>query len=252
LPDLPVISDPAFYAIAVPAVLLMGLSKSGFLGGFGALATPLMALAVPVPQAAAIMLPLLFVMDATGMQQLWPHRDRALLRLLLPAGLAGTLVGTVLFGLLSGRTVAAVVGGLTLLFLAQRLFFPPRVDSPVPPRPLGFALGIASGFTSFVAHAGSPPISAYLLPLRLDPMRFAATSAVFFAVVNLSKWIPYAWLGLIDLRNMVTSLLLLPLAPLGVWSGVWLTRRIHSRWFYRLAYAGMFATRVQLLWDGLH
>jgi uncharacterized membrane protein YfcA len=55
------ITDPWFYAIAVPAVLLMGLSKSGFLGGFGALATPLMALAVPVPQAAAIMLPLLLL-----------------------------------------------------------------------------------------------------------------------------------------------------------------------------------------------
>ena len=54
-----VIEDPAFYAVAVPAVLLMGLAKSGFGAGFGALATPLMALAIPVPQAAAIMLPLL-------------------------------------------------------------------------------------------------------------------------------------------------------------------------------------------------
>lgn len=249
--DLPIVGDPAFYAIAVPAVLLMGLSKSGFLGGFGALATPLMALAVPVPQAAAIMLPLLFAMDATGLQQLWRHRDRVLLRLLLPAGLIGTLVGTVLFGLLSGKTVAAVVGALTLLFLAQRLAFPPRADSPAPPRPLGFVLGIASGFTSFVAHAGSPPFAAYMLPLRLEPMRFAATSAVFFAVVNLSKWIPYAWLGLIDRRNMVTSLLLLPLAPVGVWLGVWLTRRIPSTWFYRIAYAGMGATGLKLLWDGL-
>ena len=150
--DFPLITDPAFYAIAVPAVLLMGLSKSGFLGGFGSLATPLLALAVPVPQAAAIMLPLLFVMDGTGLQQLWRERDRELLRLLVPAGLLGTVVGTILFGVLSARTVAAVVGALTLLFLAQRLLFPPRKDAPAPPRPLGFALGVASGFTSFVAH----------------------------------------------------------------------------------------------------
>ena len=39
---LPIITDPLFYAVAVPAVLLMGLSKSGFASGFGALATPLM------------------------------------------------------------------------------------------------------------------------------------------------------------------------------------------------------------------
>ena len=63
----PIVTDPWFYAVAVPAVLLMGLAKSGFAGGFGALAVPLMALTVPVPQAAAIMLPLLMVMDATGL-----------------------------------------------------------------------------------------------------------------------------------------------------------------------------------------
>ncbi|HUG24942.1 sulfite exporter TauE/SafE family protein [Piscinibacter sp.] len=247
----PLITDASFYAVAVPAVLLMGLSKSGFLGGFGSLAVPLMALAVPVPQAAAVMLPLLFVMDAVGLQQLWPHRDRALLRLLLPAGLIGTVVGTVLFGVLSVKTVAAVVGGLTLLFLAQRLLFPPRADAPPPPRALGFVLGIAAGFTSFVAHAGSPPVNAYVLPLRLPPLTFAATMAVFFAAVNLSKWIPYAWLGLIDGRNMSTSLALMPLAPLGVWLGVKLTRRIASTWFYRIAYGGMFLTGTKLLWDGL-
>jgi len=245
------ITDPWFYAAAIPAVLLMGLSKSGFASGFGSLATPLMALGVAVPQAAAIMLPLLFVMDAIGIQQLWRDRDPALLRLLLPAGLLGTVVGTLLFGVLSGRTVEAVVGALTLLFLAQRLLFPPKADAAAPPRWLGFGLGIASGFTSFVAHAGSPPISAYVLPLRLSPIRFTATMAVFFAAINLSKWIPYAWLGLISTRNLATSVALMPLAPLGVWLGVWLTRRIQPTWFYRLAYSGMALTGAKLLWDGL-
>ena len=243
------ITDPWFYAAAVPAVLLMGLGKSGFAAGFGALATPLMALSIPVPQAAAIMLPLLLVMDVVGLQQLWRERDRALLRLLLPAGLIGTGVGTALFGWLSREAVAGVVGALTLLFLAQRLLFPPRSDVPRHSRPLGFVLGIASGFTSFVAHAGGPPILAYVLPLRLPHVTVTATMAVFFAAVNLSKWIPYAWLGLIDTRNLTTSLVLVPLAPLGVWVGVWLARRIDPTWFYRLAYTGMFLTGVKLLWD---
>ena len=246
-----VIADPWFYAVAVPAVLLMGLAKCGFASGFGALATPVLAIAVPVPQAAAIMLPLLLVMDAVGLQQLWPHRDRALLRLLLPAGLAGTVVGTLLFGVLSTRAVSAVVGGLTLLFLAQRLFFPPRADDRPASKALGRVLGVAAGFTSFVAHAGGPPVSAYLLPLKLKPLVFAATTAVFFAAVNLSKWIPYAWLGLIDLRNMSTSLVLLPLAPVGVFTGVWLARRIRPVWFYRFAYTGMLLAGLKLLWDGL-
>ncbi len=245
------ITDPWFYAVAVPAVLLMGLSKSGFGAGFGALAVPIMALAIPVPQAAAIMLPLLLVMDALGVAAYAKHFDRGLIRLLLPAGLVGTVVGTALFGVLSSKTVAAVVGALTLLFLAQRLFFRPRPDSPPPPRWVGWLLGMAAGFTSFVSHAGGPPVSAYVLPLRLPPVTFSATMAVFFAVINLSKWPPYAWLGLIDWRNMATAVVLMPVAPIGVWLGVHVVRRVRQDWFYRLIHAGMFLTAVKLLWDGL-
>lgn len=243
------ITDPWFYAAAIPAVLLMGLSKSGFGAGFGSLATPLMALSIPVPQAAAIMLPLLLVMDAVGVKALFRQRDKDLIRLLLPAGLLGTLLGTLSFGLLQPKAVAGIVGALTLLFLAQRLLFPPRADAPPPPRWLGFGLGIASGFTSFVAHAGAPPVNAYVLPLRLPPMIFTATMATFFAVVNLSKWVPYAFLGLIDGRNLGTSLVLMPFAPMGVWIGIRLARRIEPTLFYRLVYVGMFLTGAKLLHD---
>ncbi len=248
---MPLITDPWFYAVAVPAVLMLGMAKSGFLMGFGSLATPLLALMVPVPQAAAIMLPLLLVMDATGIASLWRERDDALLKLLMPAALLGTVVGTVVFGLFPAKAVAGVVGALTLLFIVQRLLFPPRADAPPPSRAAGFALGVAGGFTSFVAHAGGPPIAAYVLPLRLEPVRLTATLAVLFGAINLSKWIPYAWLGLFDLRNLATSLVLVPLAPLGVWAGVWATRRIDATWFYRVAYAGMASAGAKLLWDGL-
>ncbi len=245
------IDDPWFYAVAIPAVLLVGVSKSGFGAGFGALGTPLMALAVPVPQAAAIMLPLLMVMDGFGLAALFRQCDRALIRLLLPAGLLGVLIGALLFGLFPASAVAGLVGALTLAFLAIRVFFPARADAPPPPRWLGFVLGTASGFTSFVAHAGSPPIGFYVLPLKLEPIVFAATMSVFFAAVNLAKWPPYAWLGLIDSRNMLTSLALLPLAPLGVWLGVRFVKNVSPVLFYRLFHVGMALTGMKLLWDGL-
>jgi len=148
------ITDPWFYLAAVPAVLLMGLAKSGFLMGLGSLATPLLALTLPAPQAAAVMLPLLLAMDLTGVRQLWRERDRELLRLLVPAGLIGTLIGTLVFGLLPGKSVAAVIGGLTLLFLAQRLLFPLRRDAAPPPRALGFVLGVTAGFTRMLPNDG--------------------------------------------------------------------------------------------------
>ncbi len=235
----------------MPAVLLTGLAKSGFAGGFGALATPLIALTMPVPQAVAIMLPLLMVMDATGLQQLWRERDPALVKLLLPSGLLGVGVGALLFRLLSPQAVAGLVGALTLAVLAQRLLFPPRRDAPQASPWVGRACALVSGFTSFVANAGGPPISAYTLPLKLEPKVLAGTLAVFFAAVNLAKWVPFAALGLIDLRNMATALVLLPAAPLGVWAGVWLVRRVDPGWFYRIAYTGMAITGCKLLWDGL-
>ncbi len=247
----PLITDPYFYAVAVPAVLLMGVSKSGFGAGFGSLAVPLMALAVSVPQAAAIFMPILFLMDILGMAAFRKDFDLQLLKFLVPCGLVGIVIGALLFKLLPAHIVAGIVGIFTLLFLAQRLLFPPKADSAPPPRWLGAILTATSGFTSFIAHAGGPPINAYVIPLRLSPVKFTATMAFFFFVINLAKWIPYAWLGLLDMRNLATSLVLLPIAPFGVWFGVWLARRIDQLVFYRLIYLGMFLTGVKLVWDAV-
>jgi uncharacterized membrane protein YfcA len=246
----PLITDPGFYAVAIPAVLLLGISKSGFGAGFGSLAVPIMALAVTVPQAAAMLMPVLLLMDLLGLHAYRREIDWKLIRFVVPFGLLGTVVGTLLFKVLDARLVAGVVGVFTLLFLAQRLLFPPRPDSPAPPRWLGAVLTTTSGFTSFIAHAGGPAINAYVVPLRLQPVVFAATMSVFFTVLNLSKWIPYGWLGLLDLRNMATSVALLPFAPIGVIVGVRLARRISPLLFYRLVYAGMLLTGLKLVWDG--
>jgi len=246
----PLITDPGFYAVAIPAVLLLGISKSGFGAGFGSLAVPIMALAVTVPQAAAILMPVLLLMDLLGLHAYRHHFDWKLIRFLVPFGLLGTVVGTMLFKVLDSQLVAGVVGVFTLLFLAQRLLFPPKADSLPPPRWLGAILTTASGFTSFIAHAGGPPINAYVVPMRLPPVVYAASMAVFFFVINLSKWVPYGWLGLLDMRNMATSVALLPLAPIGVLVGVRLARRVSPVLFYRLVYAGMLLTGLKLVWDG--
>jgi uncharacterized protein len=139
---------------------------------------------------------------------------------------------------------------ITLIFLAQRLLFPPSKDSKPPPRWAGALLIITSGFTSFVSHAGGPPFNAYMIAQRLSPVVFTATAAYFFFIINLSKWIPYAWLGLLDTRNFATSLMLLPIAPLGVLLGVKIARVIDPVLFYRLIYLGMFLTGCKLVWDG--
>ena len=231
-------------------MLLLGISKSGFGEGFGSLAVHKMALDISVPQAAAVLMPVLLFMDLLGMAAFRKDFDKELLKFLVPCGLIGAVIGALLFKVLNAHLVAGMVGAFTLLFLAQRLLFPPRPDSRAQPKWLGALLTITSGFTSFIAHAGGPPINAYVIPLRLSPVKFTATMAFLFFVINLSKWIPYASLGLLDARNKSTSLVLLPLAPLGGWIGVRVARRISPVLFYRLLYGGMFLTGCKLLWDG--
>ena len=248
----PFITDPFFYMVAIPAVLLLGISKSGFGAGFGSLAVPMMAMAVTVPQAAAILMPVLLLMDLLGMAAFRHDFDKKLLVFLIPFGLLGTVVGTLLFKVLDPHVVAGIVGVFTLVFLAQRLLFPPKPGSAPPPRWVGALLTTTSGFTSFIAHAGGPPINAYVIPLKLSPLVFSATMSFFFFFINLSKWVPYAWLGLLDMRNFATSVVLLPLAPVGVFIGVRIARRINQVLFYRLLYTGMFLTGCKLVWDAFY
>ena len=51
------ITDPWFYALAVPAVLITGISKTGLGSGSGGIAVPLMSQVIAPGAAAGINLP---------------------------------------------------------------------------------------------------------------------------------------------------------------------------------------------------
>ena len=107
-----------------------------------------------------------------------------------------------------------------------------------------------AGYTSFVAHAGGPPLNVLLLPQRLDKSVYVGTTVMFFALANYVKLIPYAIIGQFDGSNLGTSLLLAPLAPVGFGLGYVLNQRVNEVVFYRLAYSALFLTGLKLLWDG--
>ncbi|MFG1348020.1 hypothetical protein V5F59_24335 [Xanthobacter autotrophicus DSM 431] len=85
------IVDPAFYAAAVPATILMGLSKGGFTGP-SVLAQPLLSQVMSPVQAAAIMLPVLIVQDVVSLYAYWRRWMRLELRRTLPAAVAGVVL----------------------------------------------------------------------------------------------------------------------------------------------------------------
>ncbi len=246
------ISDPFFYAVAIPAVLVMGVSKGGFGSGLGIMATPLVALAVPTPQAAAIMLPILLVMDATGLLAYRGTFHRKNLGLLLAGGVAGIGLGALTFRFFSEAAIRAILGTMALAFVAHRMRLGgTNAPAVTPSRAKGLFWSTVSGLTSTIAHAGGPPLSVYLLPQKLDKAVLVGTTVIFFAVINAVKLVPYFWLGLFDARNLLTSLALVPLAPFGIWLGVWLMRRLSQELFYRIAYTMLVIVGAKLLWDGV-
>ncbi len=246
------LTDPLFYALAIPAFLVVGVSKGGFGSGLGSMAVPLMALAIPVPQAAAIMLPLLIAMDVIG---LWAYRrqwDRPNMKIMLPGAAVGLVLGYLFFRYFPESAMRLLIGVISLGFCLNA-WFGRAAARPAAGRSWlkGSIWSAVCGLVSFIANAGGPPIAVYLLPQRLDKTLYVGTTVVFFAVVNWLKVAPFWWLGQFSAENLLTSLVLMPLAPIGMWLGIWLHGKVADATFYRLAYVLLFLAGLKLTWDGV-
>jgi len=246
------ISDPIFYLYAVPAVILVGLSKGGFGGSISMIGVPLMALAISPVAAAGIMLPILIVMDIVGLIAWRGTFDRRVLQLILPASVAGVALGFATATMISIDGIRLLIGALCLAFAAQWFLKARHSDTPkAPGRLAGLFWGTLAGFTSFTTHAGGPPFQVYVMPLKLAPAVFAGTTVIFFAVTNFLKLVPYFLLGQFSAENLVASAILLPLAPLATLAGVWLVKRTDRERFYLITYALLIPVGLKLVYDGL-
>ena len=239
-----------FLLFALPAIFLTGLSKGGFGGALGGIAVPLLALAISPKQAAAVMLPILCLADVVGLKAYVGHWDKANLKVMMPGALIGIALGSLTFGMLDERMIGLMMGAIAVGFVLLGL-----ITNNDKPRPLqrgrGTLLSSIAGFTSFVAHAGGPPIMMHLLPQQLDKLRYVATINLFFLMTNAIKLIPYAALGQFSRENLLISLTLAPVVPFGVWAGLWLHKRIDHKLFYRIARVGMLLAGLQLIWKSL-
>ncbi|WP_332873742.1 sulfite exporter TauE/SafE family protein [Aurantimonas marina] len=245
------ITDPVFYLAAIPAVLLIGLSKGGFGGSISLVGVPLMAMIVSPVVAAGILLPIMVVMDGISLYAWRGRFDRALLLSMLPAAIGGVGLGYLTAAFISPDGVRVLLGLLALWFAADWFFRSRHRSDPKERRPLrASAWGAVSGFSSFVSHAGGPPYQIYVLPLRLTPQTYAGTSAVFFAAVNGVKLLPYFLLGQFSTGNLMTSAVLLPLAPVATLIGVWLVRKVDPAAFYVFTYALLVPVGLKLVFDG--
>jgi uncharacterized membrane protein YfcA len=245
------LTDPWFYAAAIPAVILLGLAKGGF-SGLGVLAVPLMTLVVSPVQAASITLPILIAQDVVSVWVFRHKWDGRSLALLIPSAAIGILLGYLLAAQVSSSAVELAVGLVSIIFSVQRLWVERQALLVIPPtRPwFGVVCGTAAGFTSQIAHAGGPPFQIYMLPKRLERDAYIGTSAIFFAVVNWIKVPAYAALGQFTRPNLTTAAVLLPLAVVATIAGAVLVRRVSGERFQTVMYVLLILVGLKLCWDG--
>ena len=241
-----------FYAVAVMAIFFTGLSKSGFGGGLGMMSVPFMSMFVAPQFAAVVMMPILLAMDIIIV---WTYRkswDRKVVLVMLPGALFGLAVGAASFQWMDPDLVRIAIGILALLLVGMYLIGRslPEVTSQ-PHAATVFALGSLSGFSSFIAHAGGPPVKGFLLRQNFEKSVFVGTNTVFFFTLNFLKTISYSAMGQFTHESLLTSLVLSPVLVLGVVAGTSLHKHVDQRKFVTVIYGLLFLAGTKLLWDGL-
>lgn len=247
------LADPATLVIALLAVAILGLAKGGF-SGLGALATPLLALKLSPVIAAAVLLPVLLVQDVVSV---WSYRktwDGWIIARMLPGAAVGITLAAGLAAIVPEERLLVLLGAITLVFGLYRLWIERGgriVAASNSPGWVGTLFGVATGFTSQIAHAGGPPFQMWVTPRRLPHEVFVGTSSLTFAAINWMKVPSYLLLGSMNRAVLEAAALLVPLAVVATLAGVWLVRRLDTARFYTLIYLLMVALGLRLVWQGL-
>jgi uncharacterized membrane protein YfcA len=248
--------DATFYIVTVLAVILVGFGKGGMGDVLGLLGVPILTFVMPSVQAAAILLPILVVMDIIALWTWRAHWNRQTLMMVLPGGLIGIAIGWATFAIVPDYVMRLLIGFVALSFTARffyNRYFAGNVDQP--PRPnnpvRATFWSTLSGYGSFIAHAGGAPYQVYALPLKLSPKAYTGTAVRFFAIINALKLPPYYMLGLLSAGNLQTSAMLFPVALVATIAGAAVVKRMRMEVFYPWMYGMLFLAGVKLSWDGV-
>ena len=247
------LTDPFFYAVAIPAVILLGMAKGGF-AGIGLVAVPLMALAISPVLAASITLPILIVQDVISVWSFRKTWDGWIIAWMLPGAAIGVAAGWYYAERVNEAQLMAALGAITLAFGLYRLWIERGQRVPAAsqsPGWVGTIFGAVTGLTSQIAHAGGPPFQMWVTPRKLPHLVFIGTSSILFAIINWMKVPAYLALGAFPHEVVVAALLLMPLAIVSTLVTVrWLKRMDPAR-FYVIIYVLMVLLGAKLLWDGI-
>lgn len=244
--------DLTFFAIALPAAFIAGVSKGGFGSGPAFVATAILAIYLTPAVALGIMLPLLLVGDVLTLKPYWRQWDWPRSKVLIIGGAGGVILGALVYRAANQDVLRILIGVISLAFVIYQLTKNRLTPELVPFRPApGILAGLVSGFTSFVSHAGGPPSAMYLLSQGLGKTTFQATSVIVFFAINAMKAVPYASFGVFTADTMWAGLYMLPALVLGILVGIYAHRALPERTFFAITYALLLGAGLKLIFDGI-
>jgi len=241
--------DPTGWFVVAFCGFLVGITKTG-IPGIGILVVPLMATVLPARSSVGVLLGILILGDlfAAGYHRRnaqWKHVLR-----LLPATLAGILVGWRALAHVTNEQLEPIIGVIVLAMLGIN-YWRTRVrsaDAPVPTRWwFAAALGFAAGVTTMMANAAGPVMIIYLLAMRLPKFAFVGTAAWFFFIVNWLKVPFHANLDTMTLETAQLDLMMLPAIAAGAVVGIFFLKRIPQKTFNVVVQILAAAAAVKLL-----
>ena len=236
------------YLLLILSSLIMGMSRGGLGGGMGLLGV-LIAAQVLNPIAAAIfLLPILIITDPISVFIYRRNIDWQSLRELFPGVITGIILGAALISTITPKLLQGIIGFLSLIlvFNGVREFFG-KTKLETLSKNWGYGLGTLAGFSSFLIHAGLPPVAAYILPKKLPRAEFMGTTAVFFGITNLVKVIPYFLLGMFTIELFKLTALMMPISLIGIWVGRVINGKISDNIFYTIVYISVLLLGIRLL-----
>jgi len=242
--------DFFFYFYASIGVILFGISKGGFVGPIAILSIPIMALVMSPITAAAVLLPILLFMDLVAMYIYWNKWDLKNIKIILPPAMIGILIGAITFSFTSEDSIRIIIGFIAIIFIFLSLL---QKDHKLvePTKTKGIFWSLVSGYTSFLIHSGGTPVNFFLLPQKLDKTVYVATMTLTFFIINIVKLVPYYYLDQLVFSNLKVSLILSPLAPISIFLGYYMHKRINEKTFYTLIYIFLGIGGIKLIYDGL-
>ncbi len=242
--------DLGFFAIAAPAVVFAGVSKGGFGSGAAFASAAILALVLPPAEALGLMLPLLMLIDLATLRPYWKKWSWPDAKVLIAGGIPGVALGVALMAVANDDVLRFLIGAVALGFVIWRLW-PSEARHKALPVWAGALAGVAAGFTSFISHAGGPPVAVYLLSRGVGKTAYQATTVLIFWIINIAKAVPYAVLGVFTLETLWLDLWLAPFALRGAWLGVRAHDMVSERVFFGLTYVLLSLTGARLIWDAV-